>query len=213
MRETPRLDADIGEDNIFHIAAVPDLDRNSPVAPMDAAVAHQDIPEIRFAFGAEFDGRAGGDQGAVGDHDVLAGPVFLIVAGILENDGIVAALDMAVRNPHVFTVVRVDPIGIGHFQIIQKPDSVDEHIVAAHQMDRPERTVDQSDIPYRQMVYRFQKKQRHAGIIRPLDVVSRIVAIEDTLISVDCPLTGNGNILFLQSVNKRIKRSSRILAV
>ena len=141
LPKKPGADDDIMKEHILDTALVPQLQGDAPVGSADDAVFDGDIPEELLAFTAEFNGGAGGGKGAVGYGDVLARTELHGGSGVFENDAIVRAFDVAIADAHILAVVRVNAVTIGHAQVIQDPNAVDQHILTANQMHGPESTV------------------------------------------------------------------------
>ena len=141
--------------------------RDTAVCAGDHAVGDRDVAEVGYALGAELDGRARRGQRAVADHNVLAGAECGVLLGRFKDDAVIGGLDMAVADPHIAAVVRVNAIAVDHFQVIQNADAIDQHILAADQMHGPERTAGQGDIADGQMAHTLHQQRRDAGVVVP----------------------------------------------
>jgi hypothetical protein len=89
-------------------------------------------------------------------------------------------------------VIRANAVAIGHAHIVQDPDAFDQHIPAAHQMNRPEGALFQCHIPDGQMGHILQKQHRGPGIEKSLDMPGIFLTIEDLFVSVDAARAGDG---------------------
>lgn len=77
-------------------------------------------------------------QCTVVDDNVLTGAVLHCRCGVFEDSTVVGAFDMAVCDPHIFTVIRVDAVTVCHAEIVQDTDAADQYILTADQMGCPE---------------------------------------------------------------------------
>ena len=209
----PGGNGDILEDDIFNGAFIPQLQGNAPVAVVNHAVFNDDIAEKILAFAAEFDGSAGGGHGAAGHRDIFTGAVVHGGQGVFEHDAVIGAFQVAVGDPHILTVIRINAVAIGHAHIVQDPDALDQHIPAAHHMHRPECALFQRHIPDGQMIYIFQKQHGGAGVEKSLNMPGIFLTVENFLVAVDPAQAGDGQVFTISGIQKIMGGRAGVFAV
>ena len=188
------LDHQIVEDHVFNRTLIPQLQGDGTVRVADHAVFNQNIAEKSLAFTAELDGGAGRGEGAVGHGDIFARAILHGSGGVFKYNAIVSAFDMAVGDPHVLAVVRIDAVAIGHAHGIQNADPVDQNIFTAYHMYCPESALFQCDVPDGQMCYIFQKQHGRTGVEDAFDMPGGYLAVEDLFVSIDATEAGDGQV-------------------
>ena len=211
--ELAGVDVQVGEKDILDAAAVAQHQRDTAVCAGDHAVGDRDVAEVGYALGAELDGRARRGQRAVADHNVLAGAECGVLLGRFKDNAVIGGLDMAVADPHIAAVVRVNAIAVDHFQVIQNADAIDQHILAADQMHGPERTAGQGDIADGQMAHTLHQQHRDAGVVGALDKIMVDGTVEVFLRTVNGAGAAEADILGILGHKEVIFRLTVIFAV
>ena len=78
---------------------------------------------------------------AVRNFDLLAACDALVAAARLEADAIVRRFDDDAAHGDLCTAVDDDPVRIRELSIVVHRDALDNHITAAHEVDRPHRRI------------------------------------------------------------------------
>ena len=144
--EEPAVDYHVRERDVGHRALVAVLDADAPVAVLDDAVGEQDVVDAVHVLRTDFNGARARGHRTVAHHHILARAVLFKFAAVLQADAVVARLDEAVRDAHVFRVVYVDAVAIAYLQVVQNADAVNRCIAAADEVDGPVSTVTDSNV-------------------------------------------------------------------
>src|ERR1039457_2603731 len=83
---------------------------------------------------------------AVRDRDVARWPPLPVLPRRLDDDGIVAAHDVAIRDLHVAAMVRVNAVAVRHIQIVADLDAVHQHVLATQHVQPPLRRLTEGNI-------------------------------------------------------------------
>jgi hypothetical protein len=114
------------------------------VSIRDDAVVDGDVTDAGDVSVAKLDGARGGTQAAVRDGDVLTGGGRPEPVHGVEDEGVVARFDRAVRDMEVAAAVGVDavrPDALPEARADVNP--VDDRPLAVHEMHRPRRRIDE----------------------------------------------------------------------
>ena len=141
------LDDEVGEQHVLAGGGVAAVDADAAVRTADGGIGKHDAAEIDVGFQPEAEGDAVRFEHATGDDDVFAGSVAGggDLAPALYADGVVAGLDVAVRDPHGAAAIDVDAVGIHQSEVVEDGDALDEDAVAAGGAKSPGRRIDDAD--------------------------------------------------------------------
>ena len=193
----------MSEKRIFStVAAVAKLNAQPAIAAVDHARADDEVAEVPLALGADLDRARPRHDRAAGHGHVLARPVPGELAGVLGHDAVVARLDVAVGDPHVAAVVWVDPVAVGNPQVVVDADALDEHVLAADQVNRPGGGVADRDLADRHPLAPADGHESRPAGLGPKDIVLQF-AHPGQPVAVDGPGTGNGNVVAVPRHNQR----------
>src|SRR5262245_1508219 len=92
-------------------------------------------------------------------HDVAAGAILVSAARGLDHHGVVAADDLAVANLHILASIGIDAIAIGHIELIEDLNAVDQGVLATDEMDCPTRRLLERDAGDLEVVASRELKQ------------------------------------------------------
>ena len=146
------LDGDVAYGHVFDVRPVDALDRDSaaflgehqargiragPRRAVDPAIPHLDAADVPARLGPDLEPVRRTVHAAVPNGDVLAGSGAPQDEAALQDDGVVVRFDVALRDPHPATGVRVDAVGEG----VADGDVLDDDAVAAAEADAVVRRV------------------------------------------------------------------------
>src|SRR5699024_6295613 len=104
---------------------------------------------------------------------------------IFKYNTVVRRLNMAVGDPHVFTVIWINAVAVCQAQVIEDPYSIDQHITASYKVSGPECTSLQSYIADRKVFNIFKKQQRDSRIKRSIDMPWRNCPVVNLFHAID----------------------------
>ena len=135
-----------------------------------------------------------GDR-ATGDDDVFTGPgdAAVRLRGV-EGDAVIARDNVAVGDADVRRPVDVDAVVVGHLEVVENPDAVDQHIVAPEKADGPEGGFAHRDVAHRH-VAAVAKDDREGACLRAPVNVRCILEDVGAAIAVDHAGARDGDIL------------------
>ena len=109
-------------------------------------------------------------------------------------------------------MIRVDSVTVCHLHIVQNPDSIDENILTADHVERPECGILKRHAGDCEVADILDIEKRSSRIPRTLDVVLGLGSVVDHLISIDRSVTGDPNIL-TGCINKIMSRLAIVFTV
>ena len=138
------FDAQIREHDVAHRAAVEIHESDAAIGTGDDAVVDGDVADGIHVAVAELDGAGRRSQPAIGDGNILAGQRRTKPVHGVEHDRVVAGLDGAVGDAHIFAAVRINAVRPDAFgQAGVDVDAVDHQSLAGIRVNRPGRRIDQ----------------------------------------------------------------------
>ena len=99
-------------------------------------------------------------------------------------------------------MIRVDAVTVCHAEIVQDTDAVDQHILTADKVGRPEGASGECDPGQGEMADVLHEDKRHSRIEPAVDMVGGHSAVEQLLVSVDDAVSRNRDILAVLRVEK-----------
>ena len=120
---------------------------------------------------------------------------------------------MAIHNPHILTVIRVDPVTVCHSQVVEDADRIHQHIPAACHMKGPEGAACKCDVPHGQVLYILHEDHGDPWIIGALDMVPYLLSIVDLLRSVNGSKACDPDIFSAPAIDEIVARLSVILTI
>ena len=109
-------------------------------------------------------------------------------------------------------MIRVDSIAVCHLQVVQNPDSIDENVLTADHVERPECGILKRHPGDREMADILNVEKRSSRIPRAFNVILGLGSVVNLLGSIDRSVTGDPNIL-TSCINKIMSRFAIVLTV
>ena len=178
---------------MLHISLITKLEGNAAVGIVNAAAADDDIAEVLDAFGSDFDGCACRSKRAAGDDDVLAGAVLCIGFCGFQNNAVIGCLNVAVRDPDMLTVIRINAVTVCHHAIVQNADTVDLNLTAADEVCGPEAALPNGNSDNGKMRAVLHENQRDARIKGTVNLILAAFTVIDFLRAVNDAAAGNAD--------------------
>ena len=110
-------------------------------------------------------------------------------------------------------MIRIYAVTVCHAEIVQDTDAVDQHILTADKMGRPESASGECDPGQGEMADMLHEDKRHSRIEPAVDMVGGHSAVEQLLVSVDDAVSRNRDILAVLRIEEVESGHAGIIAV
>ena len=150
--------------------------RQAAAAGKNFAPLEQDVVNVAGGFRADFQAGVLRADDAIVDVDVGARAEVVGLPRGFDDDGVVAAGQMAVADFHVLAMVGINAVAIRHVEPVVDGDVVHENMDAAEHVQSPERRVAKRDVAHDEIGAAGEHEHFGPPFLEQPPFVGRVVA-------------------------------------